>query len=88
MASPAPFRVRYGGGAYLPVLLGPDTSAQDVKEVVAATVNLAIGTFVIQNADRVKSAFHAGLTGNWDVVLLPGQPGANGASCFFGGSAV
>ena len=86
MASPAPFRVRYGGGAYLPVLLGP--GAQGVLEAVAGRVGLAPGTFFIQDADGTPSAFHAGLTGNWDVVLLPGQPGANGASCFFGGSAV
>ena len=43
-----------------------------------------MGTFVIQNADGVKSPFHAGLVGDWEVVPLPGA-GAGPAAA--GGAA-
>ena len=71
MAAPVPFRVRYGDGPFLPVLLPAGASEQGIEKVVAATVGLLVGTFVIENADGVKSPFHAGLEGDWDVVLLP-----------------
>ena len=80
--APVPFRVRYAGyrgGAFLPVLLAPGASEQGVEEVVAVRVGLAPETFGIRNADGVFSTFHAGLTGDWDVVLLP-VPAARGAS--------
>jgi hypothetical protein len=39
-----------------------------------------VGTFGIRNADGVPSPFHAGLAGDWEAVLLPGQaPPAGGA---------
>lgn len=74
----AAFRVRHGGGAFLPVLLPPGAAAQDIKEAVALTVGLAVGTFGVRSAaDGVASPLHAGLAGDWDVVLLPaGPPGA------------
>ena len=75
MAAATPFRVRHGAGAaWLPVLLAPDATSADVKEAVAATVGLAVGTFAIQNAEGVKSVPHAALAGDWDVVLLALQP--------------
>jgi hypothetical protein len=70
----APFRVRYGGGEWYEVDLAPGASPADVKEAVAGQVNLAVGTFTIRSAaTQATSTFHAGLVGDWDVVLLPGQ---------------
>ena len=44
------FRVRYGAGEYVPVLLHLGASPLDVKEAVAATVGLEDNTFCIKNA--------------------------------------
>ena len=68
-----PFRVRFGNGAFLPVILSPGASETGIERAVALRVNLAVGTFAIQNKDGVPSTFHAGLVGDWDVVPLPGQ---------------
>jgi len=46
---------------------------------VAGAVGLAVGSFFIRDAEGV-SGFHAGLVGDWEAVLLPGQaPPADGA---------
>ena len=76
MAAPpvAPFRVRDGAGAFQLVLLPPGASETGIKEAVAGAVGLAPGTFTIRNlASGATSPFHAGLAGDWDAVLLPGQ---------------
>jgi len=82
MAAPpvAPFRVRYGAGPFQLVRLAPGMTPADVKEAVAGAVGLAVGSFFIRDALGV-SGFHAGLAGDWDAVLLPGQaPPAGGAA--------
>jgi hypothetical protein len=66
------FRVRHGSGPYLLVSIQPGDSAADIKEVVAATVGLPVGTFVVEKGG-VKSPFRGNLVGDWDVVLLPAE---------------
>ena len=75
MAAPpvAPFRVRDLGGGWHPVDLVPGISPADVKEAIAAVVRLAPGTFGLVNAAGGGTAFHAGLAGDWEAVLLPAQ---------------
>ena len=88
MASPTPFRVRYGvvgGGAFLPVRLVAGMSPLDVKELVALKVGLAMGTFGIVDATGEPSPFHVGLEGDYDVVPLPG---AGAGPAVAGGAAV
>jgi hypothetical protein len=46
MASPLPFRVRYGGGAFLPVRLVVGTSEHGVERLVSGRVGLVVGTFI------------------------------------------
>ena len=80
----APFRVRLGAGAFRRVLLPRGASPADIKEAVAGAVGLVVGTFFIRDAESsVTSPFHAGLVGDWDVVLLPApmpaQPSADAA---------
>ena len=74
----APFRVRYGvGGDFVPVSIAPSDLAADIKEAVAAAVGLRVGTFSIRNsASGGTSTFRGTLEGDWEVVLLPGEPGA------------
>jgi hypothetical protein len=86
MAALVTIRVRFDGGAYQRVRLAPGTSPSDVKDAVAGAVGLVPGTFGIRNADGVE-VFHAGLAGDYDAVLLPGQP-ARGAGAGGGGVAV
>ena len=76
------FRVRYGDAEHLVVDIGPGTSEQGIEKAVAGCVGLPVGTFVLKNAAGVTSTFHAGLVGDWDVVLLPGRaaPGAGGVA--------
>ena len=74
MASSAPFRVRYGGDEHKVVLIGPGATEAGIEKAVALRVGLSVGSFGIRNADGVPSTFHAGLTGDWDVVLLPPPP--------------
>ena len=83
-----PFRVRYGVGGFTPIDLAPTMTEAGIKEAVAGIVRLAVGTFSIQSAagDRRGSGFHAGLEGDWDVVLLPVAPAGAGAQC--GGALV
>ena len=71
-----PFRVRYGDAEHLVVDIGPGTSEQGIEKAIAGCVGLPVGTFVLKNAAGVTSTFHAGLVGDWDVVLLNAQPGA------------
>jgi len=74
-SSAAPtFRVRFGAGAWLPVLLAPGATEQGVKEAVALRLGLPAGSFGIQNAAGVPSVFHARLVGDWDAALLPERP--------------
>ena len=76
MAAPpvAPFRVRFGDGAFQLVLLPPGASEAGIERAVALAMGLAVGTFGIRNlASGATSPFHAGLAGDWDAVLLPGQ---------------
>ena len=75
MAAPpvAPFRVRFGAGAFQLVLLPPGASEAGIERSIALRVGLAVGTFGIRNADGVPSPFHAGLAGDWEAVLLPAQ---------------
>ena len=82
MAAPAsqPFRVRSGGGAFLPVRLVAQMSPDAVERLVALRIGLAVGTFGIVDAAGEASPFHAGLEGDHDVVLMPGQPGAGPAA--------
>ena len=75
-----PFRVRYGDAEHLVVDIGPGTSELGIEKAIAGCVGLPVGTFFIKNAAGVTSTFHAGLVGDWDVVLLPGQPGAGAAA--------
>jgi len=80
MAEPAPpFRVRHGGGAPVRVRLAPGTSEAGVKEAVAGAVGLPVGAFFLRDAEGGVSAFHAGLAGDWDAVLLPGAGAAPAA---------
>ncbi len=65
------FRVRFGAGEYKRVLIANNASELRIKEAVAGQVGLPVGSFGIKNADGATSTFHAGLTGNWDVVPLP-----------------
>ena len=74
MAAPpvAPFRVRYGAGAFQLVLLPPGASEAGIERAVAGAVGLAPSTFTIRNlASGATSPFHAGLAGDWEAVLLP-----------------
>ncbi len=87
MAAPVTIRVRFDGGAYQRVRLAPGMSEGGVKEAVAGAVGLAVGTFFIRDADGVVEGFHAGLAGDYDAVLLPGQL-ARGAGAGSGGVAV
>ena len=83
-----PFRVRFAGGAYQVVGLAPGQSEVGVERAIAGAVGLTPGTFFIRNAERVQG-LHAGLVGDWDVMLLPGQPGAisgGGTGSFDGAS--
>lgn len=66
------FRVRHGSGPYLLVSIKPGDSAADIKEAVAATVGLPVGTFVAEKGG-VKSPFRGDLLGDWDIVLLPAE---------------
>ena len=74
MAAPpvAPFRVRYGAGPFERVRLAPGMTPAEVDRTVAGAVGLAVGSFFIRDAEGV-SGFHAGLAGDWEAVLLPGQ---------------
>ena len=72
-AAPA-FRVRFGAGAWLPVLLAAGATEQGVTEAVALRLGLAAGSFGIRNAAGVPSVFHARLVGDWDAALLPERP--------------
>ena len=69
-------------GGWHEVDLVPGMTGADVKEAVAAVVRLVLGTFGLVNAKGNGTGFHAGLVGDWDVVLLPGQapPAAAGAA--------
>ena len=59
-ASAPDFRVRYGA------------SPADIKEAVAGAVGVAVGTFFVRSAVSGEVApLHAGLVGDWEVVLLP-----------------
>jgi len=84
MAAPpvAPFRVRFGAGAFQLVLLPPGASEAGIERAVAGAVGLAPGTLTIRNlVSGATSPFHAGLAGDWEAVLLPGQaPPAGGAA--------
>ena len=76
MAAPpvAPFRVRYGTGPFQRVRLAPGMSEAGIDRTVAGAVGLAVGTFTIRNlASGATSPCHAGLVGDWEAVLLPGQ---------------
>lgn len=93
MAALVTIRVRFDGGAYQRVRLAPGMSEGGVERAVAGAVGLAVGTFFIRDADGVVEGFHAGLAGDYDAVLLPGQPGAGpaaarGAGAGGGGVAV
>ena len=66
------FRVRHGSGPYLLVSIKPGDSAADIKEAVAATVGLPVGTFVAEKGG-VRSPFRGDLLGDWDIVLLPAE---------------
>lgn len=56
----------------MPVDLAPSMTEGGIKEAVAALLGLAVGTFGIKSVDGARgSGFHAGLKGDWDVVLLP-----------------
>jgi hypothetical protein len=68
-----PFRVRRLGasGDYVSVGIERGDLAKDVGDAVAATVGLAPGTFVLQDASGVKSPPRGTLVGDWDVVPLP-----------------
>jgi len=82
MAAPpvAPFRVRFGAGECQLVRLAPGMSEAGIERAVALATGLAVGTFGLRDAEGV-SGFHAGLAGDWDAVLLPGQaPPAGGAA--------
>ena len=71
-AGSPPFRVRYAGGDFMPIDLAPSMTEGGIKEAVAALLGLAVGTFGIKSVDGARgSGFHAGLKGDWDVVLLP-----------------
>jgi len=80
MAAPpvAPFRVRYGDGAFQLVRLAPGMSEAGIERVVALATGLAVGTFGLRDAEGV-SGFHAGLAGDWEAVLLPGHAPPAGA---------
>ena len=54
MAAPpvAPFRVRFGAGAFQLVRLAPGMSAADVKEAVALATGLAGGTVGLRSAQE------------------------------------
>jgi len=75
MAAPpvAPFRVRYGDGAFQLVRLAPGMSEAGIERAVALATGLAVGTFGLRDAEGV-SGFHAGLAGDWEAVLLPERP--------------
>jgi hypothetical protein len=80
MSLPFEFRVRRAGAAqYTRVFLTPSMSEGVVERAVSLAVGLAPATFGIRNAEGV-SGLHAGLSGDWDAVPLPGQPGAPGAA--------
>ena len=68
-----PFRVRYGAGRWHRVRLAPEMSEAGIKEAVSLAVGLPVGTFGLINAEGDTTGFHAGLVGDWDVALLPGQ---------------
>jgi len=88
MAAPpvAPFRVRYGAGPFERVRLAPGMSEAGIKEAVALATGLAVGTFGLRDAEGV-SGFHAGLAGDWEAVLLPGQAPPAGGAAGPGGAA-
>ena len=73
MLGQRPFRVRRLGvaGDYVSVGIERGDSAKDIGDAVAATVGLAPGTFVVQDASGVKSPLRGTLVGDWDVVPLP-----------------
>ena len=69
-------RVKVPRGEPQAVRIGPGASSLDVKEAVALAVGLPVGTFGLQRTvgGRVLSTtVDAGLTGDWDVVELPGE---------------
>jgi len=70
MAAAAPFRVRDLAGAWHDVELVPTTSEAGVEMAVAGVVGLALGSFGLANDRGSRSAFHAGLVGDWRVVRL------------------
>lgn len=79
-----PFRVRRGGGGgdFTPVDLAPTMTEAGIKEAVGALLGLAVGTFGILSAeDQRGSGLHAGLEGDWDVVLLPVAPAGAAGAC-------
>ena len=88
MAAPpvAPFRVRYGAGAFQLVLLPPGASEAGIERAVALATGLAVGTFGLRDAEGI-SGFHAGLAGDWDAVLLPGVGAGPAAAGAGGGGA-
>ena len=88
MAAPpvAPFRVRYGDGAFQLVRLAPGRSEAGIERVVALATGLAVGTLGLRAAEGV-SGFHAGLAGDWEAVQLPGV-GAGPAAAGAGGGAL
>ena len=69
----APFRVRDLDGGWHPVDLVPGISEAGVEKAIAAVVRLAPGTFGLVNVAGGGAAFHAGLAGDWEAVLLPAQ---------------
>ena len=74
LATRPPFRVRYGGTTFLPIDLAPEMTPLDVKEAIAGVFRLPVGTFSLQSVlDRRGSGFHAGLCGDWEVILLPSR---------------
>lgn len=80
-AGSSPFRVRYAG-KIMPIDLAPSMTEGGVMEAAAALLGLAVGSFGIKSADGARgSGFHAGLKGDWDVVLLPVATTGAGAWC-------
>ena len=81
------FRVRDLAGGWHPVELAPGMSEAGVRDAVAGVVRLAPGSFSLVNAEGGGAGFHAGLVGDWEAALLPGQAQPAGAGAGAGANA-
>ena len=61
-------RVRNLGGMYRTVLLAPGVSEFGVKEIIAAALGLAVGSFSLVNEAGEWTVPHAALAGDWNAV--------------------